>query len=126
MALRFSRRRIISRKSAPRVSRALLQTLARSGGMGSGWEGRAVSDFKGRHFEGAIVLWAVAGGLGGRTGKAYMDGMTKAQDLQKAGQTGPNAELRALNQTQNGVLLHSLASLALLLILIDMIWKPGA
>jgi transposase, IS6 family len=27
--------------------------------MRSGREGRAVSDFKGRHFEGAIVLWAV-------------------------------------------------------------------
>src|SRR3954453_5126148 len=27
--------------------------------MGSGQEGRAVSDFKGRHFEGTIVLWAV-------------------------------------------------------------------
>ena len=38
---------------------ALLQTLPRSGGMRSGREGRAVSDFKGRHFEGAIVLWAV-------------------------------------------------------------------
>src|SRR5277367_4144420 len=38
---------------------ALLQTLRRSGGMRSGREGRAVSDFKGRHFEGEIVLWAV-------------------------------------------------------------------
>src|SRR4051794_11307882 len=27
--------------------------------MRSGWEGRAMSDFKGRHFEGEIVLWAV-------------------------------------------------------------------
>src|SRR5215208_6898652 len=38
---------------------ALLQTLPRFGGRGSGQEGRAVSDFKGRHFEGTIVLWAV-------------------------------------------------------------------
>jgi hypothetical protein len=73
----------------------------------------------------AIVLWAIAGGLGGRTGKAYMQGMNKARELEKAGQSGSNAELLALNQTQNGLLLHSLASLALLLILIDMIWKPG-
>ena len=41
------------------VRSALLQTLPRSGGMRSGREGRAVSDFKGRHFEGEIVLWAV-------------------------------------------------------------------
>src|SRR5271168_4906444 len=46
-------------ESADRRTTALLQTLRRSGGMRSGREGRAVSDFKGRHFEGEIVLWAV-------------------------------------------------------------------
>ena len=74
----------------------------------------------------AIVLWAVAGGVGGRTGKEYQKGMDKARELEDAGQTGPNAELLALNRTQNGVVLHAVASAALLLILIDMIWKPGA
>ncbi len=74
----------------------------------------------------AIVLWAIAGGIGGRTGKAYTEGMNKAKELEAAGQTGSNAELLALNRTQNGLLLHSVASLVLLLILIDMIWKPGA
>jgi hypothetical protein len=74
----------------------------------------------------ALVLWAVAGGIGGRTGKAYMEGMTKAQELESAGQTGPNAELLALNRTQQGLLLHTAGSVAVLLLLIDMIWKPGA
>jgi uncharacterized membrane protein len=74
----------------------------------------------------ALVLWAIAGGLGGRTGKAYMEGMTKAQELEAAGQTGPNAELLELNRTQTGLLLHTASSIALLLLLIDMIWKPGA
>jgi hypothetical protein len=74
----------------------------------------------------AIVLWAVAGGIGGRTGKVYTQGMTKAQELQSAGQTGPSAELLALNRSAEGVRLHAIASLVLLLILIDMIWKPGA
>jgi hypothetical protein len=74
----------------------------------------------------AIVLWAIGGALGGRTGKLYTLGMNKARELEAAGQTGPNAELLALNRTSNGVLLHALASLAVLLILIDMIWKPGA
>jgi hypothetical protein len=73
----------------------------------------------------AIVLWAIAGGLGQRTGAAYMQGMNKAQELERAGQTGSSNELLALNRTQQGVVLHSLASLALLLIVIDMIWKPG-
>jgi uncharacterized membrane protein len=74
----------------------------------------------------AIVLWAVATGLGGRTGKEYLAGMKKAEELQAAGQTGPSAELLALNRTQRGLVLHTLASLFTLLILIDMIWKPGA
>ena len=52
--------------------------------------------------------------------------MTKAKELQSAGQTGPNAELLALNRTQNGLVLHTIGSVLLLLILIDMIWKPGA
>ena len=55
-----------------------------------------------------------------------MEGMTKAQELESAGQTGPNAELLALNRTQQGLLLHTAGSVAVLLLLIDMIWKPGA
>jgi uncharacterized membrane protein len=74
----------------------------------------------------ALVLWAIAAGVGGRTGKEYQKGMDKALELEAAGQTGPNAELLALNRTQNGVVLHAIASAALLLLLIDMIWKPFA
>jgi uncharacterized membrane protein len=74
----------------------------------------------------AIVLWAVTAAVGQRTGNAYMQGMNKARELQAAGQTGPNAELLALNRTQNGVILHTVATLVVLLILVDMIWKPGA
>jgi hypothetical protein len=74
----------------------------------------------------ALVLWAIAGGVGGKTGKEYQRGMDKALELEAAGQTGPNAELLAINRTQNGVVLHAMASAALLLLLIDMIWKPFA
>jgi uncharacterized membrane protein len=74
----------------------------------------------------ALVLWAVAGGFGQRTGVAYTRGMTKAKELEAAGQTGPSTELLAVNRTSAGVVLHSLASLAVLLILLDMIFKPGA
>src|SRR5687768_17224228 len=42
---------------------------------------------------GAIVLWAIAAGLGQRTGVVYMQGVKKAQELEAAGQTAPNAEL---------------------------------
>jgi uncharacterized membrane protein len=73
----------------------------------------------------AIVLWAISGAVGQRTGNEYMKGMNKARELQTAGQSEPNAELLALNRTSEGVMFHALASLLLLLILIDMIWKPG-
>ena len=74
----------------------------------------------------ALILWAIAGAVGQRTGAAYMQGMTKAKELDAAGQRGANAELLALNRTSNGVLMHTLASVVILLILLDMIFKPGA
>jgi hypothetical protein len=74
----------------------------------------------------AIVLWAIGGGIGQRTGAAYMQGMTKAKELEAAGQSGSNSELLALNRTSTGLLMQSLASIVLLLILLDMIFKPGA
>lgn len=74
----------------------------------------------------ALVLWAISGALGKRTGDAYMQGMNKAKELDAAGKKGPDRELLALNRTQTGVILHSLVSLVVLLILLDMIFKPGA
>jgi len=74
----------------------------------------------------ALILWAIAAAFGQRTGAAYMQGMTKAKELDAAGQRGANAELLALNRTSNGVLMHALAAVVVLLILLDMIFKPGA
>jgi H+/gluconate symporter-like permease len=74
----------------------------------------------------ALVLWALAAATGSRTGAAYMAGMTKAEELRAAGQKGASAELLALNRTQRGLVMHAASSLIVLLILIDMIWKPGA
>ena len=55
----------------------------------------------------ALILWAIAAAFGQRTGAAYMQGMTKAKELDAAGQRGANAELLALNRTSNGVLMHA-------------------
>jgi len=74
----------------------------------------------------AIVLWAISGAVGARTGAEYLKGTKKAKELQAAGQSGPSSELLALNRTSAGVVLHALASTAVLLILLDMIFKPGA
>jgi len=74
----------------------------------------------------ALVLWVIGSAVGRRTGEEYMNAPKKAIELEAAGQTGPNADLLALNRTSRGVLLHSITSLVALLLLIDMIWKPGA
>lgn len=74
----------------------------------------------------ALVLWVIAAAVGSRTGAEFNAGMEKAEELQGAGQTGPSAELLAVNRTQRGLMLHTVGSLLVLLILIDMIWKPGA
>jgi hypothetical protein len=74
----------------------------------------------------ALVLWFVGAGLGRKTGEAFIEGPKKALELEEAAQRGPSAELLALNRTSRGVLFHALTSLVAVLILIDMIWKPGA
>jgi uncharacterized membrane protein len=74
----------------------------------------------------ALVLWVVGSALGRQTGQEYMKAPLKAVELQEAGQTGPNAELLELNRTSRGLLLQALTSLVVLLIILDMIWKPWA
>jgi hypothetical protein len=74
----------------------------------------------------ALVLWLLAAETGRRTGAEYTAGMTKAEELRAAGQEGASAELLAVNRTQRGLVMHALSSLLVLLILADMIWKPGA
>jgi uncharacterized membrane protein len=74
----------------------------------------------------ALVLWVIMMALGERTNTVYRRSVAKARELQDAGQTGPSTELVALNRTSVGVLLHLGVSVVALLILLDMIWKPGA
>ena len=50
----------------------------------------------------------------------------RARALVAAGQTDALTELTALNRTVTGLTLRALASLAIVVIVIDMIWKPGA
>jgi hypothetical protein len=74
----------------------------------------------------AIVLWFIGGALGRKTGQEFLAAPTRATQMQADGQTGPSEELLALNRTSRGLALHALTSLVALLIIIDMIWKPGA
>ncbi len=75
---------------------------------------------------GAIVLWAIATVAVLRSFVEYARPVAKARALIASGDTGSNVELSALNRTSTGLLLRALASAAVVLIVIDMIWKPGA
>jgi 4-hydroxybenzoate polyprenyltransferase len=67
-----------------------------------------------------IVLWALAAGIGQRTGKYYTD----VQKLSE--QDGSEAEVLAALRAPTGALLH-LATVGLfVLVVLDMIFKPGA
>jgi hypothetical protein len=74
----------------------------------------------------AIVLWALTGATGNRTGTEYNAARDRALELSEAGSIGPSADLLQMNRTRRGIVFHALTSLFVLLLLIDMIWKPGA
>ena len=73
----------------------------------------------------AIVLWAIAGELGRRTGDEYASAATRAGELAAAG-TESSPEVAAAFGASRGFWLHVATSVVVLVILIIMIWKPGA
>jgi hypothetical protein len=81
------------------------------------WHGWAIA---------AIVLWAIATVALLRSFAEYGKPIAKARELAAAGVTGPSEELSALNRTTTGLLLRAVSSLAIVLIVIDMVYKPGA
>ena len=74
----------------------------------------------------AIALWTIAAFALLRSYAEYAKPLERARALVASGHTGPDAELTALNRSSTGLLLRGLASAAIVLIVIDMIWKPGA
>lgn len=75
---------------------------------------------------GAIVLWSIATVALFRSFVEYAKPIDKARALVASGQTGSSTELTVLNRTATGLLLRVVASAAIVLIVVDMIWKPGA
>lgn len=74
----------------------------------------------------AIVLLAIGSEVGRRSGVEYAKAPLRAAELQASGRDGEPDELRALNRSPRGLLLHTISSLVFVLALVDMIWKPGA
>lgn len=75
----------------------------------------------------AIVLWAISAATGQRGGKTYAEAQKLAERLDSENRaTEPSAELRALLTSRNAMWLQVASTLAVFLILVDMIYKPGA
>jgi len=74
----------------------------------------------------AIVLWAIGIETGRRADPEFGRAFTRAGELVAAGENGPSAELAALCRPRTGIVLHLISSAAVFLVLLDMIWKPGA
>jgi hypothetical protein len=72
----------------------------------------------------SIVLWAVAMGAGQRSGAEYDKARDLARELSARGDE-PSAELNAALRSSTALGLHVVTTLAVLLILVLMIWKPG-
>jgi uncharacterized membrane protein len=73
----------------------------------------------------ALILWAVAGALGGQGGKRERETRELAGRLAAEGDA-PNAELRARMRDPVTLALSWGSGVAVLAILALMIWKPGA
>ena len=71
----------------------------------------------------ALVLWLVATGFGRLASAWWTAAAARARELDAAGEVQPSREL---NRASAGVVFHALASATVLLLLLDMIWKPGA
>ncbi|HUQ21966.1 MAG TPA: hypothetical protein VM049_03035 [Gaiellaceae bacterium] len=70
----------------------------------------------------AIVLWAVFAELGRRTGAYY----TETQKLAESGDGGAESEVLARLRAPTGARLHAANVAVFVLLLLDMIFKPGA
>jgi uncharacterized membrane protein len=73
----------------------------------------------------AIILWAVGSELGRRSGDEYASAAKRAGELAAAG-TPSSPEVAEAFGASRGFWLHVATSAVVLVILVDMIWKPGA
>jgi hypothetical protein len=74
----------------------------------------------------AIVLWLAFAELGRRTGKAYDAVGARARTLVTEGRNEPSPELGAMFRSPAALGFHLASLAAVLLLLLDMIFKPGA
>ena len=73
----------------------------------------------------AIVLWAIAAEVGRRAGEGYGEAGVEAVKLAAAG-TPTSPLLAETFGASRAFWFHTASSVLFLLVLVDMIWKPGA
>ena len=73
----------------------------------------------------ALILWAIATGVGQQAGNGYRARSEMAAQLVSSG-SPRSPELAAAMGVSRAFWLHCLSTVLILLILVDMIWKPGA
>jgi hypothetical protein len=73
----------------------------------------------------ALVLWLIGGFLGQQSGAGYAAGGQRAAELTASGTTS-SPELAETFGTSRAFWLHWATVTVVVLLIIDMIWKPGA
>ena len=73
----------------------------------------------------ALVLWAIGGYVGQKAGEGYAAGGQRAAELTAQGTTS-SPELAQTFGASRAFWFHTATLVVVLLIVIDMIWKPGA
>jgi uncharacterized membrane protein len=73
----------------------------------------------------SIVLWMIGGATGSRVGTHYAGAQELAQRLESAGDE-PSSELAAALSNRQVATLHAITVAAFTLILVLMVFKPGA
>lgn len=75
----------------------------------------------------ALVLWAISAATGQRGGQVYAEAQKLAERLAAEGRgEEASAELQGMLKDRRAMLLNVVSSVAVLLLLIDMVYKPGA
>ena len=74
----------------------------------------------------ALILWFLVAELGRRAGKAYDAAGARARALVAEGRGEPNAELGAMFRSSSALQLHLATLVIIVLLLLDMVFKPWA
>jgi uncharacterized membrane protein len=74
----------------------------------------------------ALILWVVVNELGRRVGKAYDAVGARARALVAEGRDAPSPELGAMFRSRKALWLHVSSLAVVVLLLLDMFFKPGA